>query len=91
MQRKWQLHTTMWVTISKSIVVLSLATITSAWLDCSAAFEWYFVARMTSVHVAQFIRLGRMGYTLILKNLMSTAKRLCTSLEKTGGSRLHVS
>ncbi|CAL8471405.1 g10947 [Coccomyxa elongata] len=35
-----------------------------------------------------FIRLGRMGYTLILKNLMSTAKRLCTSLEKTGHFRV---
>ncbi|EIE19737.1 glutamate decarboxylase [Coccomyxa subellipsoidea C-169] len=35
-----------------------------------------------------FIRLGRMGYTLILENLLNTAKRLGESLEKTGHFRM---
>ena len=66
-------------------------TITCVLLACSAAFKWYFMTCTTSACVVQFIRLGRMGYTLILRSLMTTAKRLSTSLEKTGGSCLHVS
>jgi len=34
----------------------------------------------------QMIRLGRTGYTLILQNLMNTAKALADSLTKTGQS-----